>query len=212
MDCKDFAYSDEALGCILIKDPLIFLIESDVMIGPFIKALSFAAEKHKTQRRKDADKSPYINHPIALADVLANEGGVANLNVLCAAVLHDTIEDTETTAEELREAFGEKVTSIVLEVTDDKSLLKEDRKLRQVQHAPLASHEAKLVKVADKICNLRDILGSPPSGWEAKRKLAYFEWAAAVVDGIKGSNSKLETIFDALLEQGREQYLSEVGN
>ena len=123
MDSKVLAKCHESLGCILIEDYLIFPIERDVMIGTFIKAVSFAAEKHKNQRRKGVEASPYINHPIALADVLANEGGVANVNVLCAAVLHDTIEDTDATAKELREVFGENVTSIVLEVTDDKSIV-----------------------------------------------------------------------------------------
>ena len=125
------------------------------MIGPFIKAVSFAAEKHKNQRRKDAQASPYINHPIALADVLVNEGGVANLDALCAAILHDTLEDTNTTAKELSDLFGEKIASIVLEVTDNKLLEKSERKLKQIEHAPHISHEAKLVKLADKICNLR---------------------------------------------------------
>ena len=169
------------------------------MIGLFIKAVSFAAEKHKTQRRKDAEASPYINHPIALANVLANEGGVANLNVLCAAVLHDTIEDTETTQDEIREVFGEKIASIVLEVTDDKKLLKADRKLKQIEHAPHASHEAKLVKLADKICNLRDMLSSPPDGWSLERKQDYFEWSRQVIDGVRGTHSTLEKVFDALM-------------
>ena len=101
--------------------------------------------------------------------------------------------------------------SIVLEVTDDKALPKEERKLQQIAHAPHSSHEAKLVKLADKICNLRDILASPPSGWDVKRKQAYFEWAASVVAGIRGSNSKLEKVFDALLEKGRTEYQTEKG-
>ena len=138
--------------------------------GAFIKAVAFAAEKHRNQRRKDADASPYINHPIALANVLANEGGIQDISVLCAAILHDTIEDTETTADELQDLFGRKVTSIVLEVTDDKSLEKHVRKQRQIEHASHISHEAKLVKLADKICNLRDIFASPPADWSAERK------------------------------------------
>lgn len=111
--------------------------------GTLIRAVSFAAHKHRNQRRKDADASPYINHPIALADVLANEGGIDAVAVLCAAVLHDTIEDTDTTAEELEVAFGSAVSSIVLEVTDDKSLSKDVRKQRQIEHAPHISSEAK---------------------------------------------------------------------
>ena len=125
-------------------------------------------------------------------------------------MLHDTIEDTQTTAEELTKAFGKNVASIVSEVTDDKALPKAERKLQQIAHAAHSSHEAKLVKLADKICNLRDILASPPAGWDNKRKQEYFEWAAKVVGGIRGSNSKLEKIFDALLEKGRAQYQSEL--
>jgi guanosine-3',5'-bis(diphosphate) 3'-pyrophosphohydrolase len=176
------------------------------MINQLVTALAFSATQHRDQRRKDVEASPYINHPISLVDVLVNEGGVLNWDVLCAALLHDTIEDTQTTVEELTKAFGKNIASIVLEVTDDKALPKAERKLQQITHAPHSSHEAKLVKLADKICNLRDILASPPAGWDLKRKQEYFEWAAAVVVGIRGSNSKLEKIFDALLEKGRAQY------
>lgn len=172
--------------------------------GSFIKAVAFAAEKHRNQRRKDADASPYINHPIALANVLANEGGVVDATILCAAVLHDTIEDTETTADELRQQFGDKVTSIVLEVTDDKALAKEVRKEEQVRHAPHISTEAKLVKLADKICNLRDILASPPEDWSADRKQGYFEWAARVVAGLRGVHPGLEAVFDGLFARQSE--------
>ena len=168
------------------------------MDGLFLKALVFAADKHKNQRRKDADASPYINHPIALANILVNEGDITDINVLCGAILHDTIEDTKTTKEELIQQFGEKITSIVLDVTDDKTLLKAERKLKQIEHASHASHEAKLVKLADKISNLRDIRSSPPRDWTEDRKKEYFDWAGKVVDQIRGTNSKLENIFDSL--------------
>ena len=171
------------------------------MINQFIQALKFSAEKHTKQRRKDADESPYINHPISLVDVLVNEGGVMNYNVLCAALLHDTIEDTETSKEELLEKFGELITSIVLEVTDDKSLPKQVRKLKQIEHAAHSSHEAKLVKLADKICNLRDVLASPPSNWDQQQKKEYFSWAENVVSGVRGTNLKLEKIFDSLIKR-----------
>ncbi|MFZ1546070.1 MAG: HD domain-containing protein [Candidatus Nitrotoga sp.] len=174
--------------------------------GAFIKAVAFAAEKHSDQRRKDADASPYINHPIALANVLANEGGIQDLSVLCAAILHDTIEDTETSADELEDLFGSKVTSIVLEVTDDKSLEKHIRKQRQIEHASHISNEAKLVKLADKICNLRDILASPPADWSADRKQTYFDWSAQVVAGMRGTHSGLESIFDGLYMRHKELY------
>jgi len=173
-------------------------------LAPVLKAAAFAAEKHRDQRRKDAEASPYINHPIALANVLANEGGVTDTNVICAALLHDTIEDTETTEAELRAAFGDEITDIVLEVTDDKSLAKHVRKQRQIDHAPHISAEAKLVKLADKICNLRDILESPPAGWSAERKQEYFDWAAKVVDGGRGAHPALEAAFDRIYARRAE--------
>lgn len=173
-------------------------------IGVFVKAVAFAADKHRTQRRKDADASPYINHPIALANVLANEGGVTDVVVLSAAVLHDTIEDTNTTAEELTAIFGAMITATVLDVTDDKSLDKHVRKQRQIEHAPHISKEAKLVKLADKICNLRDILASPPADWSPERKQGYFDWAAKVVAGVRGVHPELEAVFDGLLARHAE--------
>lgn len=173
-------------------------------LSVFVKAVAFAADKHRNQRRKDADASPYINHPIALANVLANEGGVTDVAVLCAAVLHDTIEDTETTSEELTAIFGSQITAIVLDVTDDKSLDKHVRKQHQIEHAPHISREAKLVKLADKICNLRDILASPPADWSSERKQGYFDWAAKVVAGVRGVHPELEAAFDRLLSRHAE--------
>ena len=173
-------------------------------LGAFVRAVAFAAEKHRHQRRKDADASPYINHPISLASVLAIEGGISDPTVLCAAVLHDTIEDTQTTAEELESIFGPVVASIVLEVTDDKALEKHVRKQRQIEHAAHLSTQAKLVKLADKICNLRDILASPPANWSADRKRAYFDWAAQVVGGVRGVHPGLEAVFDGIYARGAE--------
>jgi guanosine-3',5'-bis(diphosphate) 3'-pyrophosphohydrolase len=166
-----------------------------------LRALAFAAHKHRDQRRKDADASPYINHPIALADVLVNEGGVTDIEVLCAALLHDTVEDTDTTPEELERAFGPRVAGIVAEVTDDKALDKAERKRLQIEHASGLSREAKLVKLADKICNLRDVAERPPAGWDLARRREYFEWAKRVVDGLRGGAGedmrRLEAGFDA---------------
>lgn len=173
--------------------------QNDVRL--LVRALAFASEKHSTQRRKDAAKSPYINHPIALVDVLANEGHVTDIETLCAAALHDTIEDTATTADELKSIFGEKITAIVLDLTDDKSLPKHVRKKKQIEHAPHCSPEAKVVKLTDKICNLRNILAAPPADWSAERKQEYFDWAGKVVDGVRGSHPTLENIFDSLFKQ-----------
>lgn len=174
--------------------------ENPNAIKLLVRAIAFASEKHSTQRRKDAEKSPYINHPIALVDVLTNEGNVTNIDTLCAAALHDTIEDTTTTADELKSIFGEKITSIVLELTDDKSLPKQVRKEKQIEHAPHCSPEAKAVKIADKICNLRNILAAPPADWSAERKQEYFDWAAKVIHSIRGTHLVLENIFDKIYE------------
>ena len=166
-----------------------------------ISAISFAADKHRNQRRKDIEASPYINHPIALANILANEAGIEDEKVLVAAILHDTIEDTETTSQELANLFGDDVTAIVLEVTDDKSLPKAERKRLQVEHAPTISRRAKLVKLADKIANLRDIASSPPADWPLQRQQEYFDWAKTVVDGLRGIHQTLERIFDEACKQ-----------
>jgi guanosine-3',5'-bis(diphosphate) 3'-pyrophosphohydrolase len=170
--------------------------DNGIYMNIVIKAMAFAADKHRNQRRKDADASPYINHPIGLADVLANEAGLDDERVLVAAILHDTIEDTETTEQELARNFGQEIADIVLEVTDDKALPKAERKRLQIEHAPSSSRRAKLVKLADKICNLRDVATSPPATWPLERRQEYFEWAKAVVDGLRGTHPELERIFD----------------
>ncbi len=162
-----------------------------------LKALAFAAHKHRDQRRKDAEASPYINHPIALADVLVNEGGVTDTEVLCAALLHDTVEDTATTHEELVDAFRSRIARIVAEVTDDKALPKAERKRLQVEHAPHISREAKLVKLADRPCNLGGRGEGPPAKWDLARRREYFDWARQVVDGLRGVHPRLEAAFDA---------------
>jgi GTP diphosphokinase / guanosine-3',5'-bis(diphosphate) 3'-diphosphatase len=168
-----------------------------------LKAVKFAADKHRTQRRKDADASPYINHPIDVAEMLVRVGAVNDPEIIAAALLHDTIEDTETSPEEIRIEFGEKVLSLVLEVTDDKSLPKEVRKALQVQHAPHISRGAKQIKIADKISNLLDIIHTPPLNWTLQRRLEYLDWAERVVLGLRGVNVALDELFDRVLAEGR---------
>jgi GTP diphosphokinase / guanosine-3',5'-bis(diphosphate) 3'-diphosphatase len=146
-------------------------------LSSFIAAAAFAARKHRDQRRKGADASPYINHPIEVANILANEAAVTDPITLAAALLHDTVEDTSTTIEELRAQFGAEVALVVSELTDDKALAKAERKRLQIQHAAGVSNRAKLVKLADKICNLRDIAASPPTDWSLQRRREYFAWA-----------------------------------
>ena len=143
--------------------------EADLKI--LLKALAFAAHKHKDQRRKDVDASPYINHPISLADILCNEAHVTDIETICGALLHDTVEDTETTADELEREFGKTVCDIVMDVTDDK------------------------------ISNLRDVLDNAPADWTLERRQEYFDWARKVIDQIQGTHPGLEAIFDNVYAQ-----------
>ena len=143
-------------------------------LSQLFEALAFAARKHRSQRRKDAEASLYINHPIALARTLVVEGGVTDTKTLIAAVLHDTVEDTDTSFEEIAGLFGRKVAEVVREVTDDKTLRKPERKRAQIEHAPHMSKRAALVKLADKTSNLRDVATNPPRGWPLARRRAYF--------------------------------------
>jgi GTP diphosphokinase / guanosine-3',5'-bis(diphosphate) 3'-diphosphatase len=168
-----------------------------------LRAAAFAAHKHRDQRRKGVAATPYINHPIAVANVLANEAGITDPVVLAAALLHDTIEDTETSPAELVAAFGPAIGAVVAEVTDDKRLLKAERKRLQIEHAAHISYEAKLVKMADKICNVRDLVTAPPD-WPIDRKHEYFVWAGRVVDQMRGTHVKLEALFDSALIQGQK--------
>jgi GTP diphosphokinase / guanosine-3',5'-bis(diphosphate) 3'-diphosphatase len=165
-----------------------------------LDALDFAAVKHRDQRRKNEDASPYINHPIAVAKIVCAEAGIDDPIVLCAALLHDTIEDTRTTLSELRDRFGPAIADVVQEVTDDKTLPKLERKRAQIEHASTLSTRAKLVKLADKIANLRDVAYDPPREWSLERRREYFDWAKAVVDGLRGCSSVLERLFDEAYE------------
>lgn len=175
-------------------------MSSDLVL--VLDAASFAADKHRRQRRKDAEASPYINHPLALADILAREGGIEDAKVIAAALLHDTVEDTETSIEELEARFGKRVASMVAEVTDNKSLAPEERKRLQIAKSASKSRGAKLVKLADKIANLRDLTSAPPADWSNERKTKYFEWAKEVVHGLRGTNASLEAAFDETYARG----------
>jgi len=161
-----------------------------------VRAAAFAAEKHSKQRRKDEEASPYINHPIQLAYILV-QADVEDPVVLASALLHDTIEDTNTTHDEIEIVFGHEIANIVAECSDDKTLDKLERKQAQVDKAAHVSERAKLVKLADKIANVSDIDGAPPAGWSLERKREYYDWAKRVVDQMRGVHPKLEARFDA---------------
>ncbi len=169
-----------------------------------LKAARFSAEKHRDQRRKDSHASPYINHPIQVAETLVSIGGVEDASLLAAALLHDTVEDTGTRPEEIEAEFGAEVLFLVMEVTDDKSLPKPERKRLQVEDAPRKSYRAKLLKLADKICNVNDILNAPPADWSLQRRREYLLWTEQVVEGLRGANPGLEHRYDELLVQGKQ--------
>lgn len=179
--------------------------DSSPSVETILHTLRFAARKHRDQRRKGVDSSPYINHAIEVAEALARIGGVADLPTLQAAILHDTVEDTETTFEELEAEFGKEVRDLVAEVTDEKDLPKLERKRLQIERAVGLSEKAKLIKLADKICNIRDVANTPPVNWSIDRRSQYLDWTEKVVAGCRGVNRRLEQIYDASLREGRRR-------
>jgi guanosine-3',5'-bis(diphosphate) 3'-pyrophosphohydrolase len=173
-----------------------------------LKAIDFAARKHRDQRRKDEEASPYINHPISVSLFLAEVGNISDPEVLSAALLHDTLEDTDTTPEELEAAFGARICKLVQEVTDDKKLPKAKRKKLQIEHASQLSPDAVLIKLGDKISNVLDVTHSPPSDWTLQRRKEYLDWAEAVVNKCPRVNGALEAHIAHVLEDGRRTLLS----
>jgi (p)ppGpp synthase/HD superfamily hydrolase len=165
-------------------------------------AIDFAARRHAGQTRKGSEKTPYINHPISVVSLLSKHGE-HDPDLLSAAALHDVIEDTAKDKDEISklsstvsEKFGERVLEIVLEVSDDKSLPFHERKQLQIINTPHHSNEAKKLKIADKTCNIKDLIGDPPDNWDQERKTGYLEWAKKVIDGARGVNDSLEKHFD----------------
>ncbi len=168
------------------------------------RAAGFAAWKHDGQFRKGDGKTPYIHHPIEVAAILAEVGDISDVDVLQAALLHDTIEDTATTGEELESLFGARVRDIVLEVSDDTSLPRHERKAQQIEHAPHLSPGAKVLKLADKTSNVFDVAFTKPIDWSTERQLEYFDWSSLVVDRLRGCNAALEALFDEQVARSRE--------
>ncbi len=177
--------------------------DEGVSTAILLRAVQFAAGKHQTQRRKDVGASPYINHPIEVAHLLADIGGITDLDTLVAAVLHYTIEDTKTTPAEIEERFGTTVRELVEEMTDNKVLDKAVRKQLQIEHAPNLSQQAKAIKLADKIANLRDVVENAPPDWSLARRIEYLNWTEKVVAGCRGTNGSLEAVYDQELARAR---------
>jgi guanosine-3',5'-bis(diphosphate) 3'-pyrophosphohydrolase len=173
-------------------------------LAKILDAASFAAKKHTGQKRKGSDGEPYINHPIEVANLLVNIGKVEDDDMIVSALLHDTVEDCGVRYEEIAEKFGSVVANYVRELTDDKSLPKEERKRLQIEHAPHLSLEAKQIKLADKISNIRDVTENPPDGWDVGRRREYVEWGENVVAGLRGANKGLERLFDEIVSEAKE--------
>jgi (p)ppGpp synthase/HD superfamily hydrolase len=170
-------------------------------IQEVLRAARFAAERHANQTRKGAAAEPYVNHLIEVAQLVSMAIPEPDTNLIMAALLHDTIEDTETTREELIDHFGSDVANLVVELTDDKSLPKQERKRLQIENAPKKSERAQTIKLADKISNLRSILSSPPAGWDFQRQKEYFTWAQQVVGGFREPNAILKAEFERTVKQ-----------
>ena len=166
-----------------------------------LKAAHFAAQKHAGQRRKGTAAEPYINHLLEVAELVSSALAEPDIDLVIAALLHDTVEDTGVTKEVLVEAFGSDVADLVMEVTDEKSLPKAERKRLQIVQASQISVRAQAIKLADKISNLRGILASPPADWSGERKREYFEWAKQVVDCLSAPNQMLKAEFERLYRQ-----------
>jgi (p)ppGpp synthase/HD superfamily hydrolase len=167
---------------------------SDVAL--LARAWRVAAERHVDHRRKGSRAEPYVNHLAEVADLVAEATGGADARLVAAAVLHDTIEDTDMTQAELAALFGDDVAGLVAEVTDDTTLSRAERQRLQIAHAPARSARAKLLRLADKTSNLRSLLSSPPTDWGIERRRAYLAWARAVAAGLRGANAWLEAEFD----------------
>jgi (p)ppGpp synthase/HD superfamily hydrolase len=167
----------------------------------FARALDFAARKHVHQRRKGELAEPYVNHLSDVARLLAEATEGEDVAVVIAGLLHDTIEDTETTFAELAKEFGPKVATLVAEVTDDKALPKAECKRLQVETAPHKSPRARMIKLADKTSNLHSMIASPPKDWSSQRKREYIEWSGRVADGCRGVSPYLEREFERARER-----------
>lgn len=180
------------------------LNECEKELDLFFQALRFASRRHRDQRRKGGARAPYINHPIEVAGILWEVGGVRDVEVLAAALLHDTVEDTGTLPEEIEQLFGERIRGLVMEVTDDKHLPKSERKQLQIVHAPHTSPGARQIELGDKISNVTEIMNDPPSDWSTERRLEYLDWTEKVIDGLRGQNPALEARYNQVLAEARK--------
>jgi len=180
--------------------------DEDASLLLFARALDFAARKHVHQRRKGELAEPYINHLAEVARLLAAATRGRDAIVTVAGILHDTLEDTATTYDELAAEFGNEIAALVREVSDDTTKTRAERKRLQILHAAKSSKRTKMIKLADKASNLNSIINSPPHGWDLARKKEYFDWARRVVEGCRGASPYLEEEFDRAWRLGADRF------
>ena len=194
-------------------------MDDELRVKLFLKGISFAAEKHKLQKRKATGES-FITHPIGVAEILYDEGFVTNIEVIVAALLHDTVEDTDATLDDIEKEFGSNIAKYVEQCSDDKSLSQVERKKLQIVKAPTKCPEAKLIKIADKLHNMRDLKKLPPPTWSDKRVQGYFVWSYKVCENLRGINYHLDVslddffksvgIIDGVTNEQLEEYYEEL--
>jgi (p)ppGpp synthase/HD superfamily hydrolase len=178
---------------------------SDILL--IARAWNFSTQRHVKQKRKGAAQEPYVNHLAEVAELVATATNGQDANLVAAAVLHDTVEDTDTNPTELNAVFNADIADLVSEVTDDKTLDKARRKQLQIEHAATKSMRAKILKLADKTSNLRSLANSPPADWSLQRRRDYVTWALQVAQGLRGVNPWLEAQFDAAVAQAEAALL-----
>lgn len=175
-----------------------------------VRALAFATLRHTDQRRKGRRAQPYVNHLVEVALLVSEATDGADAGLVAAALLHDVVEDQDVTLDEITTTFGADVAHLVVEATDDKSLPAPERKRLQVEHAPHLSRRGKMLKLADKIANLRSLAEDPPEDWDEARLVAYVNWAQAVADGLRGVSADLDAAFARATQDARDAIASRV--
>jgi len=176
-----------------------------------LKAAETAARWHADQKSKGTSGAPYITHLLEVALLVAEATSAKDPNLILAALLHDAIEDQDIDRDEIARRFGKDVAALVAEVTDDKSLPSKERKRLQVEQAPRKSRRAKVLKLADKVSNVRSIVNDPPD-WPARRRLAYVQWGREVVAGLRGTSAQLEGLFDEAAREAEEAIAAETSS
>lgn len=173
--------------------------EGDIHI--VLEAVGFAAEGHNGQLRENPEKTPYIIHPIRVTEHLMTIANVHERDILVAALLHDTVEDTKITFADIQKSFGTTAEGYVRELTDNMSLPQEERMKLQIETAPKKSLAAAQIKLADKYDNLKSLQSNPPATWDQKKIDEYFLSAKKVTSSLPAANVPLKKAVDDVISQ-----------